>query len=294
MCVAFDVKLSNYMVVKHVGKPCFAAINNVTRGMSNHVHPVSIKYLPFLIKRWDREEEVEVEEIVLPDNIDWETCDSWWTYLMSLDFISSALVQKRNNLLGYKAGFEVQTDIPADRMMVVLFLLRAPQFMQGVVQTFTKLVDMGYDKDLSFVAALAINDYQRYLSEDPQDLQFNPNSSTESTIIYPERFTIKGAKIMLNRLLCDDWDKDLYGGKQSTFRTAKHYKRASVNSSEALGRFFCKAPSGAYTRGNIQCTLMTDILKNPTRLHSGIGWMRSEDKGLNDDHIEKLMQLLTV
>ena len=294
MCVAFDVKLSNHMVVKHVGKPCFAAINNVTRDMSNQVHPLSIKYLPFLIKRWDREEEVEVEEIALTDNLDWETCDSWWTYLMSLDFISSALVQKRNNLLGYKAGFEVKTDIPADRMMVVLFLLRAPQFMQGIVQTFTKLVDMGYDKDLSFVAALAINDYQRYLSDDPQDLQFNPNSSTESTIIYPERFTIKGAKIMLNRLLCDDWDKDLYGGKQSTFRTAKHYKRANVNNSEALGRFFCKAPSGAYSRGNIQCTLMTDILKNPTRLHSGIGWMRSDLKQLNDDHIEKLMQLLTV
>jgi hypothetical protein len=44
MCVAFDVKLSNYMVVKHVGKPCFAAINNVTRGMSGHIYPLSIKY----------------------------------------------------------------------------------------------------------------------------------------------------------------------------------------------------------------------------------------------------------
>jgi hypothetical protein len=294
MCVAFDVKLSNYMVVKHVGKPCFAAINNVTRGMSGHIYPLSIKYLPFLVKRWDREEEVEVEEVVLPTGIDWETCDRWWAYLMSLDFITSALVQKRTSNLGYKAGFEVQTDIPADRMMVVLFLLRAPQFMPGIVQTFTKLVDKGYDKDLSFVAALAINDYQRMISEREQALQFNPNSSTESTIIYPERFTIKGAKIMLNRLLCDDWDKDLYGGKQSTFRSAKHYKRASVSNSEALGRFFCKAPSGAYSRGNIQCTLMTDILKNPTRLHSNMGWMETRTKTLNDNHIEELMQLLAV
>ena len=139
---------------------------------------------------------------------------------MTLKFVTDGLLHTPTTELAMKDGFTVNANMPADRVMITLFLLRAPQYQPGLV-----------------------TDWHKMQTKD---------SSTESAIVYPEYFTLAGARIMLNRLLCDDYDAQLYGGKQANMSRTNRYNRFHNTNLNAIGRYFCKKPAKNAKRNNLQ------------------------------------------
>ena len=90
---------------------------------------------------------------------------------------------------------------------------------------------------------------------------FNPVSCAESTVLYPEYTTVRTLKILLNRLVNEEYDDKLFKGIQGLFRDTNKYHRAPRSNPECLGRFFAKKGASAYRRGNFTLKVIRDILK---------------------------------
>lgn len=303
MSVSFNVNLSDGRTLQYRSRPCFAAVNNATYNI-NYTSIDSVRYLPFVQNTWCGEAEMSIDKQVMPANMTWDIANRWWSYLLSLPYISQSLVRNfaPTNPKAYKHGFSVHARLPADRTMLTLFLLRAPQFQAGIVRTFCHLIDkFNCSEDVAFVTAFALNNTasgNNSIREgvDPSDqLQYmNTYTDQESTIIYPAYFSYKGAKLMMNRLLCDDPDTVLYGGAQERLCETNKYSRFGPTSRSALGRFFCKKPGMSYSTGNLQVIINNDILRNEyVRKHSNMGsLMRRMNTQLNDDQMNQVIDLI--
>jgi hypothetical protein len=312
MSLSFNVTLSDYRVLRYVSRPCFAAVNGATSGLDN-TKIANIEYIPFLQNAWDEEARRNIEKVVMPSEINWEMCHRWWDYLSSLPYFSSMIFDPNVNPVGYQHGIKVNADFPADRVMLCLFLLRAPQFQTGIVRTWIHLIDkFQADPDVAFVTAFALNNKPHATtnvnsSEDPSDAiqRMYPYSDQESTIIFPQYFSLKGAKLLLNRLLCDTPDEVLYHGQQNYLSHTKKYNRYTMRCKKALGRFFAKKPGCGYSTGNIQTVIWNDIIHPSLRdVDSESSRVRLVSKHhqlssiphvyykLNDDQIRQLLNLM--
>jgi len=253
MGVSFEVEKSDMSVVRMMSKPCFAAVNSAVnyRDKQDGVGIRNIRYLPFLERAWDYDANAQIDQIIMNGNITWDDCYKWWDYLMTLRFVTDVLSVTPTTQQAMKDGFKVSANFPADRVMSVLFLLRAPQFQVGIVRDWVDLVDKdGIHPDTAFVIAFALN--RHYDHENEGSYMMSAQSTSESTIVYPEHFTLKAGKMMLNRLLCDDYDEKLYSGIQPLMSETSTYSRHPLSSDKALGRFFCKQPARAGKKGNLQ------------------------------------------
>ena len=270
MSVSFEVTLSqNNRIARFLSRPCFASVNSAITYQEKRDDTCSIqsvKYLPFFHKYWCEERDRSVEDYRIHHNLEWDLCYDYWEYLMTLKFITDALVRVPTTREEMKRGFEVKADLPADRVMVTLFILRAPQFLTSIVRDWHSMVnELNINPDTAFVCAFALNNYMLNGSESPT-YKMGLESSSESTIIYPEYFSLRGARIMLNRLLCDDYDKKLFGGEQDTLRHKHGYDRQPKEKKSALGRFFCKKPSRR--KGNLQTLIYNMVEDIPVDSHS--------------------------
>ena len=261
MSVSFEVTTSDLRVTRMLSKPCFAAINGVIRirDREDGIHISSVKYLPFLAMKWCQDNNGQIEDTVLPACLEWKEAEEWWKYLMTLKFITDGLVSTPTTTHAMRQGFQVCADMPADRVMMTLFLLRAPQFQTGIIIDWFRLVHQdGIHPDTAFVIAFALNWAEPH---EPNRLyHVIPHSSSESSIIYPEYFTLAGAKILLNRLLCDDYDKEMFGGKQPNLSVSGRYTRADKVKKDALGRLLCKRPAKNAKQKNLQVILFNSML----------------------------------
>ena len=308
MSLSFNVTLSDYRVLRYVSRPCFAAVNGATSGLDN-TKIANIEYLPFLQNAWDEGARRNVEKIVMPDDINWEMCERWWSYLNSLPYFSGMILDSNTTPQGYQHGIKVNTNYPADRVMLCLFLLRTPQFQTGIVRTWIHLIDkFQADPDVAFVTAFALNNKPQSpnvnLSKDPSDAiqRMYPYSDQESTIIFPQYFSLKGAKLLLNRLLCDTPDEVLYHGQQNYMSHTGKYNRFTMRCKNALGRFFAKKPGCGYSTGNIQTVIWNDIIcpsldgedysAPRVRKHHELGGMPHVHYKLSDDNIRQLLILM--
>ena len=270
MSVSFDVKLTGAgdRTAKFLSRPCFASINSAVSWEEKREGTtgiVSVKYIPFFQKMWDDDTNASKTDYSMDRGMTWEVAERYWEYLMSLKFITDALVKVPENPMEMRQGFEVSAHLPADRVMVTLFLLRAPQYQPGIVTTWDSLVAVhNIQKDTAFVTALALNDYSRTQVFDwdnyGNNYTLNVESSSENSIIYPEYFTLRSARIMLNRLLCDDYDDKLFSGIQEHLSEANEYKRYDKSDKRALGRFLCKKPGRSKGTKNLQ-VLFHNLLK---------------------------------
>jgi len=301
MSVSFNVQLSDGRTLQYRSRPCFASVNNATYNI-DYVSIDSVRYLPFLQQTWDSDSQTTIDKQLMTSNMTWDIANRWWTYLLSLPYISNGLVRhmKPGNVKGYKHGFSVLSRLPADRVMLTLFLLRAPQFQGGIVRTFCHLIDkFNCPEDVAFVTAFVLNNTTSgsiVEGDDPShQLQYmNPCTDQESSIIYPAYFSYKGAKLMLNRLLCDDPDTDLYSGVQPKLSEVNKYERYGATSKSALGRFFCKKPGMSYSTGNLQLIINNDILRNEyIRKHGNSGSsLRYVNTRINDDQMNEIIHLI--
>ena len=191
MSVSFEVKTTSQKVIKLVGRACFAAVNNVLsyREKSEGIQVESIKYLPFYNNKYSQEDNMHIEDYTMSPVMSWDLSEKWWKYLMSLPFITDMMENKPKTLKAFKAGF------PADRVMIALFLLRAPQYQGGIVRNWEYLVDsLNIHKDTAFAMAFGLNNTGPVAIGTPPEAlpelynRVTTYSSSENTIVYPEHF----------------------------------------------------------------------------------------------------------
>ena len=276
MGCSFEVTTSNAKTQRLMSRACFASINAVI-GQSDRNSGVSIanvKYLPFLERTWCSEADATIDKHVLSLPMTWNVSYAWWEYLMTLKFVTDGLLNTPTTESAMKDGFTVDANMPADRVMITLFLLRAPQFQAGLVTDWHKMQTKDHiHPDTAFVMTFWLNHYERHT--DDQDYHMSPYSSTESAIVYPEYFTLAGARIMLNRLLCDDYDAELYGGKQDNMSRTSQYKRFPNKNLNAIGRYFCKKPAKNAKRNNLQVIINNQHdPDNEVKTHSDLSQRR--------------------
>lgn len=261
MSVSFEVTTSDLRVTRLMSKPCFAAVNGIIRqrDRDDNIHIMSVKYLPFLTTKWCNDHDNQIETTMFPLNMDWNIAEEWWKYLLSLKFITDGLYSTPTTSESMRQGFQVNADMPADRVMLTLFLLRAPQFQTGIVLDWFRLVHQdNIQRDTAFVIAFTLNWAEPH--ELNRKYHIVPQSSSESSIIYPDYLTLSGAKVLLNRLLCDDYDEEMFGGKQTKLSVSGTYSRAEKIKKDALGRFLCKRPAKNAKQKNLQVTLFNSML----------------------------------
>lgn len=316
MSVSFEVVTNNSRTLKFNDRACFAHINNILdpRDREYGIRIHNIKYKPFFGEQYCEDAECYVEDIRLSSLMGWSTASRWWSYLMSLPFISDCIVDSRmpNNIVAYKAGFRVKSDVPADRMMLVLFLLRLPQFQAGIVRQWDRLVRYHKaQKDTAFVLALGLNntlghDYESGEATSDPELRgseekdrayrldmFNPTSCAESTVLYPEYTTVRTLKILLNRLVNEEYDNQLFNGIQGLFRDTNRYHRAPKSDPECLGRFFAKKGATAYRRGNFMLTVAKDILQLEGVYRFGdLRYVSLPSRHITSDQMQQIISLI--
>jgi len=301
MAVSFEVKTTNQKVFKLVSRACFASVNTIigNRDRAEGVKAESIKYLPFYNTKYSQEDEMNIEDYKMGGDMSWDLSEKWWKYLMSLPFITDMLKSKPKTLKAFKSGFEVDTNFPADRVMIALFLLRAPQYQSGIVKNWEYLVShLNIHKDTAFAIAFGLNNAGPVAAQpSTRDLTLLYNrvtsySSSENTIVYPEYFSIRSAKMMINRLLCEDYDKTLYSGKQATFRRAGVYERARLSDKNALGRFFCKKPATSLRQGNFQLVALSKRATNSINTRRDLIYARYDELKLTPENLIDLANLL--
>lgn len=306
MAVSFEVMTSNRPPARFISRACFAAINNVlTRydfdRLGQRVY--SVRYLPFVNQKFSSVDDmyIEVQEITV--EMTWGVAERWWEFLMDQPFITSGMqgVRKPSTLRGYQNGFTVSSDQKADKMMLQLFLLRAPQCQPGIVNTWDHLVEkMGVAADTAFVIAFGINNQtnmprkgQSSASKKKRMLTICDDNPSENSIVHGEYFTIKGAKMMLNRLLGDEYDSRLYRGRQDNFSQKNYYDRARPSSLESLSRFFCKNPIATRDNKNFAMYMINDVIgKRNAETYNGIGYLPKAPRMLSKGNILTIAAML--
>lgn len=299
MSVSFNVHLSDYRTLKYLSKPCFASVNGAVNGMP-HTRLDKIEYKPFLQNSWDNDAGKCIEQHIMTDSMTWDNAYRWWDYLLSLPYFKNMIQDAPNNPIAMKHGFTVRCNAPSDRVMTTLFMLRAPQFQAGIVNTWCHIVDkFKCSKDVAFVTAFALNNTQyggrAFTTSDPSDYlqRWNPGTDEESSIIYPGYFTYVGAKLMLNRLLCDDFDIQMYRGQQDIMCDSNNYKRFPLRNKKALGRFFTKKQGCSYSTGNLQCIIHNDILDlTPVKRHWQLFHQPHSSHKLSDTQMTNLINMI--
>jgi len=299
MSVSFNVYLSDYRTLRYTSKPCFAAVNGATHGIS-HSKLDYIEYLPFLQNTWDSDAQKCIEKLRMNESMDWDRAYRWWDYLLSLPYFANMVADRPDNLYAMQHGFKVRCNAPADRVMLTLFMFRAPQFQAGIVNTWCHIVDkFKCSKDVAFVLAFALNNTNygaRSYSYENRDVylqRYNPSTDEESSIIFPGYFSYTSAKLLLNRLLNDDFDTVMYAGEQEVMSQSNAYHRYPLRNKKALGRFFAKKIGCSYSTGNLQCIIHNDILKlPPVRAHWQLHHRDNRDYIINDDQMRELIAMM--
>jgi len=296
MGCSFEVTTNGMKTQRLMSKACFASINAVI-GQSDRNYGVSIdsvKYLPFLERTWCTDADATIDKHVMAHTMTWDVSYAWWEYLMTLKFVTDGLVNTPTTELAMKDGFTVNANMPADRVMITLFLLRAPQYQAGLVTDWHKMQTKdSIHPDTAFVMTFWLNHHERHTAD--HDYHMSPYSSTESAIVYPEYFTLAGARIMLNRLLCDDYDAELYGGKQANMKRTNSYKRFPNTNLNAIGRYFCKKPAKNAKRNNLQVMINNQQEPdNKVKTHSDLSERRfrprRDDVTLNIKEMANLLE----
>ena len=299
MSVSFNVHLSDYRTLKYLSKPCFAAVNGATHNIS-HARLDYIEYLPFMQCKWDGDANKSIEKISMNESMDWDRAGQWWDYLLSLPYFANMVADRPDNHYAMQHGFKIRCNAPSDRVMLALFMFRAPQFQAGIVNTWCHIVDkFKCSKDVAFVLAFALNNTNygargyNYPDKDTYLQRFNPSTDEESSIIYPGYFSYTGAKLMLNRLLGDDFDTLMYAGEQEVMSNSNAYHRFPIRNKKALGRFFAKKQGCSYSTGNLQCIINNDILKlPPVKRHWQLHHQYGTNYILNDDQMRELIAMM--
>lgn len=279
MSVSFEVETNTHKVLKFMSRACFAAVNHVVtaRDSREGVAVQRITYKPFYQNIYDKDIDAYTDTHHMNPTMSWDLANKWWDYMLSLPFVSELLPNNQSNHVeAYKQGFKVDCNANADRVMLVLFLLRLPQFSSGIVRSWARLVS--YHKahpDTAFVIALGLNNRDPNCDYREGEEQNNPETCltaqmvdrissqtcSENSVIYNEYFTIRGAKILLNRLTSQEPDKSLFNGKQESFSRCSKYLRYGKTEPRAIGRLLVKHPSKSYRRGNFTLKVIKDILK---------------------------------
>lgn len=306
MAVSFEVITSNRAPARFISRACFASINNVVTPhefniLGQRVH--SIRYLPFVNKQFSAVDNMHIEVQKINTEMTWAIAERWWKFLMEQPFITSGMrdTRKPSTLRGYQNGFTVSSDQKADKMMLQLFLLRAPQYQPGIVNTWDHLVQkMGVAEDTAFVIAFGINNQtnmkfegERSESKKKRMLAVCAENPSENSIVHGEYFTVNGAKMMLNRLLGDESDARLYSGKQKRFNDKNCYDRARPDKPESLSRFFCKKPAATRNNKNFAMYMINDVIgKSAVDTYDGIGYMPQTPRVLSKDNILTIAAML--
>lgn len=306
MAVSFEVMTSGRPPARFISRACFAAVNNVVTSydfdrLGQRVH--SVKYLPFVNQKFSGVDNMYIEMQEITVEMTWEIAGRWWKFLMEQPFITSGMqgMRKPSTLRGYQDGFTVSSDQKADKMMLQLFLLRAPQYQPGIVNTWNHLVQkMGVAEDTAFVIAFGINNQtsmtrkeERSASKTKRLLAVCAENPAESSIVHGEHFTVNGAKMMLNRLLGDESDARLYSGKQSRFSVKNCYDRARPYKPESLSRFFCKKPVATRNNKNFAMYMINDVIgKSAVDTYDGIGYIPQTPRVLSQDNILTIAAML--
>ena len=305
MSVSFEVTTNGKPPARYISRACFAQVNQAVsqrdyEDIGSRVR--SVKYLPFLNQRFSAEDNLYLQGQDIFVNMTWEIAQKWWDFLLDQEFITSGMeYQRPSTLRGYKDGFTVHADQKADKMMLILFLLRAPQFQAGIVNTWDYLVNkIGVAKDTAFVIAFGINNQSCHLYKEGTAKQRNQRLLTisdinpsESSIVHGEYFTVNGAKMMLNRLLGDDVDNRLYGGKQAKFNTKNCYDRARPDNPKSLSRFFCKQPIATRKNKNFAMYMINDVIgKREADTYNSIGYLGMDARLLSKANILTVAAML--
>lgn len=306
MAVSFEVMTSNRAPARFISRACFAAINNVVTPydfgrLGQRVH--SVRYLPFLNRSFNCIDNMYIEDKQITVEMTWAIAERWWKFLMEQPFITCGMsnTSKPSTLRGYQEGFTVSSDQRADKMMLQLFLLRAPQYQTGIVNTWNHLVQkMGVAEDTAFVIAFGINNQtnrsykgERSTSKNKRLLTVCAENPSENSIVHGEYFTVNGAKMMLNRLLGDESDAQLYSGKQTRFSLKNCYDRARPSSPESLSRFFCKKPAATRNNKNFAMYMINDVIgKSAVNTYDGIGYLPQTPRVLSKDNILTIAAML--
>ncbi len=300
MSVSFNIHFSNFNAMKSLSRPCFASINQATNQFRDDIFINHIEYLPFWQSAWDNEAQASLESHVMPENMTWDIAHEWWKFLLNVPYFSAMILDRPTTLKAMMHGFKVTSNAPSDRVMLTLFMFRAPQFQAGIVRSWHHLVTkFKCPKDVAFVTAFALNNTRygnnvhTYSDESDVLQRFNPLTDEESTIIYPGYFSLKGAQLMLNRLLDEDYDTLMYAGEQELLRRSGRYERFPIRNRKALGRFFAKKQGCSHSTGNLQCIISNDILDNVfKKRHWQLHHMDLEAYKISDSQMNNIIELI--
>jgi hypothetical protein len=234
-------------------KPCFAAVNfthldNVTK----------IQYEPFTRWKWsnDCDHQIKVQEIDHLNEEETEVALKWWSTLLQLPFFANCILNYENgdHVRHIPKMFEVSTEVPADRMMIVLFFLRAPQQNEGTMKTFRELVfKEKVDPKLAMLMScflFALTD-----NEEVTDYMIRDSECREYTLISKYAFSIKDVKTAMQNEFSSSFSEENDRSKQRLFSVSTIYRRTDNHRKNALAAYFNKNRAISIKTGNLCKTL---------------------------------------
>ena len=262
MSVTYSIKYTDWTDRYYEGRACFAGIN------CNDIEkePDHIIYYPFK-KKVLSEVTNQFEETTDPRNYYTKAhlAIHWWRCLLKLPFFSNCVLNSKVMQNGdyVPSWFSVKANIPADRMMIVLFFLRAPQQNLGVVNAFYDLtINHKVQEDIAFLMSLYIqrNRAGEYVLVEHQ--------SEESCLLSHYAFSEKDVKEILQNEFSTNFKEENDRSKQPIFSTVKVYTRKPNRQKDSLSAYFNRKRAVKAATGNLKAKLCKAFLEQPERYES--------------------------
>lgn len=254
MSTTFDVETS-IRTISFKQRACFGALSHcVSDTRLGDIQKVV--YYPFRIIDFGVQR-IRPEDYNTTEN----TAKFWWEYLMSKKFFSEHILNKSEDFL--LNGIHVSCNMPADRLLVTLFMFRYAQECSGVIIDFVDLVrNQKIDPDIAFILAFLINnkyqklDISKGYNKTKKKFTIKVDYCPESTMIPSKSLSIKDTKSILNNLLSDNYDRELFSGVQDKFSIARTYHRKGEEHKQALCRYFSQRRAAMPTTNLLKAVLI--------------------------------------
>ena len=231
-------------------KPCFASVQHT------HLDNVAkVQYLPFTKFMWSdntddfTERTQDMSEFGTDVEPLW-ACE-WWSTLLSLPFFANGILnyQKDHVIAGIPQMFEVSTMLPADRMMIILFFLRAPQENPLVVKAFANLKwGEGVDSRLAMLMSCFLEGAEGQYSVSEYE-------NRENTLISKYAFSTKDVKTLMHNEFSPNFLEKDDKSKQEMFFETNRYYRNDNNRKDALAAYFNRKRARSVNTGNLNMTI---------------------------------------
>lgn len=221
-----------------------------------------------------------------------ESINLWHEFLSSLPVIMDALVDYKSEDGLVFSEVSIRTDLPSDRLVQTLGLIRMPYVMEGTVRAFKNMLDMDIDPSIAF--ALSVGIQAGYEST----FTLSAGRDTEHSFVDPPRLSIRDCVGLATTFCAEDF-ADRYAGRQKVWQETGTYRRGDSMDDNATRLTAWAAPDLADRDASDEMLVPAIYwalkLVKPekyqylVRENRTIGNLRLSELGLSDEELLKLV-----